>query len=212
MGLRHRFGRPIHIHLHLHIHGHNFKITGTDAGPIPPSAQWPETTVDVPPGATRDIEFVADNPGDWAFHCHKNHHVMNQMSHEVPNLIGVAEGNTEKKVKQLLPGYMAMGEKGMGEMAEMNMGGPKNWVPMMNGEGQFGPLEMGGMFTVVKIRAGITSYDDPGDYAFPAGTVAQSVAPPGEPVRPAIPSQAVEVVRPVRSTFGRESLGVRRQM
>ena len=86
----------------------------------------------------------------------------------MPNLIGVAQGNTEKKVKQLLPGYMAMGEKGMGEMAEMNMGGPKTWVPMMSGEGQFGPLEMGGMFTVVKVREGIKSYDDPGDYVLVA--------------------------------------------
>src|SRR5262249_44332159 len=71
----------------IHVHGHRFNITGTDGGPLPPSAFWPETTVNVPPGTTRDVEFVADNPGDWPFHCHKNHHVMNQMSHDVPNLI-----------------------------------------------------------------------------------------------------------------------------
>ena len=68
-----------------------------------------------------------------------------------------------------------MGEKGMGDMAEMNMGGPKNWVPMMAGEGQFGPLEMGGMFTVVKVRDGITGYEDPGPYQFPPGSVAARV-------------------------------------
>jgi hypothetical protein len=28
----------------------------------------------------RDIEFVADNPGDWHFHCHLPHHMMNQMA------------------------------------------------------------------------------------------------------------------------------------
>src|SRR5438128_9536310 len=70
----------------IHIHGHNFRVTGTDGGPVPPSAQRPETTVDVPPGATRDIELGADNPGDWALHCHKNHHAMNQMAHDLPNL------------------------------------------------------------------------------------------------------------------------------
>jgi hypothetical protein len=83
---------------------------------------------------------------------------MNQMSHDVPNMMGVKQQHTEKKVRQLLPGYMAMGSKGMGEMGEMNMGGPKNWVPMMAGEGPYGAMEMGGMFTVVKIRPGITSY------------------------------------------------------
>jgi len=160
----------------IHIHGHHFLVTGTDGGPRPQTAWTRETTVNVPPGTTRDIELVADNPGDWAFHCHKNHHVMNQMSHESPNMIGVKQGDVEKKVRRLLPGYMAMGETGMGEMEGMNMGGPKNWVPMMTGEGPFGPIGMGGMFTVVKIREGITSYEDPGPYQHPKGTVAYRVS------------------------------------
>ena len=37
---------------------------------------------------TRTMEFVADNPGDWPFHCHKNHHAMNAMTHDVPNVLG----------------------------------------------------------------------------------------------------------------------------
>jgi FtsP/CotA-like multicopper oxidase with cupredoxin domain len=159
----------------IHFHGHIFKLTGTEGGPIPPSAQWPMDTVNVPPGTTRDVEFLADNPGDWPLHCHKNHHVMNQMSHDFPNLIGVKQKDVEEKVRRLLPGYMAMGSKGMGEMGQMNMGGPKNWVPMMAGEGPYGPMEMGGMFTVVKIRAGITSYEDPGWFKPPAGSVACKV-------------------------------------
>jgi FtsP/CotA-like multicopper oxidase with cupredoxin domain len=159
----------------IHIHGHSFKLTGTDGGPVPPSAQHPETTINVPPGTTRDIDFVADNPGDWAMHCHKNHHVMNQMSHDMPNMIGVRQEDVAKKVQKVLPGYMPMGSTGMGEMAEMNMGGPKNWVPMMTGEGPFGSLEMGGMFTIIKIRPGITSYEDPGWYQAPKGTLAYKV-------------------------------------
>jgi FtsP/CotA-like multicopper oxidase with cupredoxin domain len=57
------------------------KITGTDGGWIPPAARWPEVTVDIGVGQMRAIEFVADNPGDWAFHCHKSHHTMNAMGH-----------------------------------------------------------------------------------------------------------------------------------
>lgn len=160
----------------IHLHGYSFKITGTDGGRIPPSAQWPETSVNVPPGTTRDIEFIANAPGDWAFHCHKNHHVMNAMSHDVPNMIGVKQSGVDRKVQNLLPDYMAMGETGMSEMAAMNMTLPKNTLPMMTGKGPFGPVEMGGMFTVLKVRDGITSYDDPGWYQHPNGTVAWLVS------------------------------------
>jgi FtsP/CotA-like multicopper oxidase with cupredoxin domain len=158
----------------IHIHGVHFVETGTDGGPTPPSAQVRETTVNVPPGTTRDIEFVADAPGDWAMHCHKNHHTMNQMAHDVPNLTGVDQSGVEEKVRSLLPGYMAMGQTGMGDM--MEMGRPRNTLPMMTGEGQFGSVDMGGMFTVVKVREGITSYADPGFYKHPPGTVAHKVA------------------------------------
>ena len=160
----------------IHLHGYNFKITGTDGGQISPSAQWPETTANVPPGTTRDIEFVANAPGDWAFHCHKTHHAMNAMSHTVPNMIGVKQKGLEQKVQNLLPDYMAMGESGMAEMAEMNMPLPRNTLPMMTGKGPFGPVEMGGMFTVLKVREGITGYDDPGWYEHPEGTVAWRIA------------------------------------
>jgi FtsP/CotA-like multicopper oxidase with cupredoxin domain len=158
----------------IHIHGLSFVETGTDGGPTPASAQLPETTVNVPPGTTRDIEFIADAPGDWAMHCHKSHHTMNQMAHDLPILTGVDQSGVDDKVRALLPGYMAMGETGMGGM--MMMGQPRNTLPMMSGEGQFGPIEMGGMFTVLKIREGITSYGDPGPYKNPPGTVARKVS------------------------------------
>jgi manganese oxidase len=64
-------------HHPIHLHGYKFLITGTDGGRIAESAQWPETTVLVPVGSSRDIEFVADAPGDWALHCHMTHHLMN---------------------------------------------------------------------------------------------------------------------------------------
>ncbi len=159
----------------IHIHGVHFVESGTDGGPTPVSAQIRETTVNVPPGTTRDIEFVPDLPGDWAMHCHKNHHTMNQMAHDVPNLLNVDQSGIEEKVRALLPGYMAMGQTGMGDMAEMQMAGPRNTLPMMTGEGQFGSIDMGGMFTVMKVREGITSYQDPGPYEYPPGTVAHKI-------------------------------------
>ncbi len=97
---------------------------------------------------------------------------MNVMNHEIANLIGVNQEGLSDKVRSLVPGYMAMGQAGMHEMSEMNMGGPKNTLPMMTGTGQFGPISMGGMFTVLKVRDGITSFEDPGWFKHPEGTVA----------------------------------------
>ena len=158
----------------IHIHGHNFSVTCTDGGWVKESARWPETTVDMPIGALRAIEFVADAPGDWAFHCHKSHHVMNAMGHDVPTMIGVDQRGIAEKINKLLPDYMVMGERGMAEMGDMEMPLPDNTLPMMTGQGPFGPLEMGGMFTVVKIREGLArgDYKDPGWYRHPKGSVA----------------------------------------
>jgi FtsP/CotA-like multicopper oxidase with cupredoxin domain len=168
--VRVRFGNLSMDSHPIHLHGYHFFQTATDGGKTPPSAQLPETTVNVPVGSTRDVEWVADAPGDWAFHCHKSHHTMNAMSHELPLMIGVKQADAEARVRQVLPSYMAMGSAGMGGM--MEMGRPKNTLPMMSGDGPFGPVEMGGMFTVVKVRDGITSFGDPGWYKHPAGTVA----------------------------------------
>ena len=158
----------------IHIHGHNYSVTCTDGGWVQKSAQWPETTVDMPIGALRAVEFVADAPGDWAFHCHKSHHVMNAMGHGVPTMIGVDHRGVAEKIEKLLPDYMVMGERGMAEMGAMEMPLPDNTLPMMTGQGPFGPLEMGGMFTVVKVREGLARGDfkDPGWYRHPKGSVA----------------------------------------
>jgi manganese oxidase len=158
----------------IHIHGHEFEVTCTDGGWVPKSARWPETTIDVAIGQMRAFEFVADNPGDWAFHCHKSHHVMNAMGHDIPTLIGVDHRGIAQKIMKLVPDYMVMGERGMADMGEMEMPLPDNTLPMMTGTGPFGPLEMGGMFTVLKIREGLgrSDYSDPGWYQHPSGTVA----------------------------------------
>ncbi|MFZ5555496.1 MAG: multicopper oxidase family protein [Pseudomonadota bacterium] len=158
----------------IHLHGHEFVVTGTDGGWTPPGSRWPEVTVDVAVGQMRAIEFEATDPGDWAFHCHKSHHTMNAMGHDVPTMIGVDHKDVADKINKLLPEYMSMGDKGMADMGEMEMPLPDNTLPMMTGTGPFGAIEMGGMFTTVKIREGLArnDYKDPGWYKQPPGTVA----------------------------------------
>jgi FtsP/CotA-like multicopper oxidase with cupredoxin domain len=162
-------------HHPIHLHGHSFKIVGTDGGDSDEETirlERPEGTVLVPVGQTRTFEFIADNPGDWALHCHMTHHVMNQMGHNIPNMMGVKPGDLDASIKKKLPGYMSMGHAGMGDMAEMGMAVPGNSIPMVGGEGPFGYITMGGMFTILKVRAGLTSYEDPGWYQHPKGEVA----------------------------------------
>ncbi|MES2886905.1 MAG: copper oxidase [Pseudomonadota bacterium] len=158
----------------IHLHGHEFLVTGTDGGPTPKSARWLEVTTDVAVGQMRQIEFVADEEGDWPLHCHKSHHTMNAMGHEVPTMIGVEHRGMVKEITQLIPDYMVMAERGMGDMSEMEMPLPDNTAKMMGGEGPFGSLEMGGMFSVVKVRADQKPGDhsDPGWFQQPPGTTA----------------------------------------
>jgi len=158
----------------MHIHGHEFVVSGTDGGPTPKAARWPEVTADVAVGQMRQLEFVADAEGDWAFHCHKSHHTMNAMGHDVPTMIGVDHRDVVKQITGLIPDYMVMGERGMADMTEMEMPLPDNTLPMMAGDGPFGSVEMGGMFTVVKVRRDQKpgDYRDPGWFKHPAGSVA----------------------------------------
>jgi manganese oxidase len=159
-------------HHPIHLHGYQFRVTETDGGPVPESAQHRDTTVLVPVGSTRTIEFVADVPGDWAMHCHMTHHVMNQMGHGMPNLIGLKPEGFDEKVRTLLPDYMTMGHTGMGDMEEMDMAMPANSIPMVGGQGRYGGITMGGMFTILKVRDGLTHYADPGWYDNPVNTLA----------------------------------------
>jgi hypothetical protein len=161
-------------HHPIHLHGFQLILTESDGGILPESARYQANTVLVPVGSTRALEFVADNPGDWPMHCHMTHHMMNQMGHDVPNIIGVDTTGFDKRLNSLLPDYMSMGQNGMADMPDMQMQVPANSIPMLGGKGRFGPIDMGGMFTTVKVRDHLTGYDDPGDYDFPPGTVADA--------------------------------------
>ena len=110
---------------------------------------------------------------------------MNAMGHDIPNMIGVSQEGLEDKIKELVPGYMAMGETGMYDHSAhaKHMELPENTEPMMAGEGPFGPIGMGGMFTVLKVRDNLKSYSDKeaGWFANPAGTVAYRVGQAATP-------------------------------
>jgi hypothetical protein len=104
------------------------------------------------------------------------HHVMNQMGHGTPNMIGVKAQPLDQRVRPLLPGYMTMGQDGMGEMGDMGMAVPKNSIPMVGAQGPYDYITMGGMFTLLKVRDQLTSYDDPGWYQSPPAERAQKAS------------------------------------
>ncbi|MEP7296967.1 MAG: copper oxidase, partial [Burkholderiales bacterium] len=144
--------------------------------------------------------------GDWAIHCHKSHHTMNAMGHGVPTMIGVDHRGVAEKIANLVPDYMVMGDKGMHDMAEMQMPLPDNTLPMMTGTGPFGPVGMGGMFSVVKVRDDVKrgDYADPGPYRHPAGTLAREYT--GELAAPAraAPAAADPTTLQVRKPAGHQ--------
>ena len=158
----------------IHLHGHEFLVTGTDGGPTPKSTRRYEVTEDIAVGQMRQLDFLADEEGDWAFHCHKSHHTMNAMGHNVPTMIGVDHRSVARQITNLVPDYMVMGERGMKDMTEMEMPLPDNTAAMMTGTGPFGAVGMGGMFSVVKVRKDQKpgDYSDPGWYKHPPDTVA----------------------------------------
>lgn len=95
-------------HHPIHVHGHTFVVTGTEAGRQPQSTWGPANTVLVGVAQSRDVEFVANNPGDWMIHCHLPHHMMNQMSSVVGPMTRIGRG---------MPMGLGM-EEGMGILRE----------------------------------------------------------------------------------------------
>lgn len=160
-------------HHPIHLHGVSAELTWTDGGEVPQSARHPDTTFLVPVGAIRVFEFVTTEPGDWAMHCHMTHHVMNQMGHGFPVMLGADAARIDKRVQALVPKYMTMGHDGMGAMSAMEMPAPENSIPMRGGKGPFGSIDMGGMFTILKVRERPTEADVDGWYQHPKGTVAE---------------------------------------
>lgn len=59
----------------MHLHGTDFRVIAEDGHPLPQPRIL--NTVNVEPGKTYDIDFIANNPGVWVFHCHELHHTTN---------------------------------------------------------------------------------------------------------------------------------------
>lgn len=113
-------------HHPMHVHGHTFYVTGTEGGRIPETAWWPGNTVLVGVAQARDIEFIADNPGDWMLHCHLPHHMMNSMANQVGPMTRMAglPGGKGLRGDDSHGHLMGPGEQmSMGEMKDMDMKG-----------------------------------------------------------------------------------------
>jgi hypothetical protein len=108
-------------------------------------------------------------------HCHMTHHMMNQMGHAKPTFVGTDPRTLDRRMARVLPGYMTM--TSMAGMGEHDMPAPENSIPMRGARGPFSYIDMGGMFTVLKIRHRPTPTDRDGWYAHPPGTVARQADP-----------------------------------
>jgi FtsP/CotA-like multicopper oxidase with cupredoxin domain len=61
----------------IHLHGHSFRVVARNGKPTR-YREWRDTVL-IAPRETADIAFVADNPGDWLFHCHILEHMAGGM-------------------------------------------------------------------------------------------------------------------------------------
>jgi hypothetical protein len=145
----------------------------THGGALPATNGWKETSILVPTGSTRTIEFVADNPGDWPLHCHMTHHVMTQMGHGLPNTTGVDLAKIDEALYEHVPSYSAMEEEMVagGDHASLT---PPNSLPMIGSRGPHGIVTMSGMYTVLKVRATLEEGVEPGWYEAPPETIARA--------------------------------------
>ena len=112
-------------HHPIHVHGHTFQTTGTEGGRIPETAWWPGNTALVGVGQARDVEFMANNPGDWMLHCHMPHHMMNQMSSGVmgtPTTNGVLSQRQNTAAAKTMNDSMKTGtQRGSAEQMDSTM-------------------------------------------------------------------------------------------
>ena len=79
-------------HHPIHLHGFTFWETGREGARQQESAWTRGNTTLVGVAQARDIEFVADRPGDWMLHCHLPHHMMNQMASNVGPMTRLSRG------------------------------------------------------------------------------------------------------------------------
>jgi FtsP/CotA-like multicopper oxidase with cupredoxin domain len=67
-------------HHPIHLHGHSFRVLSRNGRPAL-LREWQDTVL-MAPREKVEIAFVADNPGDWMFHCHI-------LEHQASGMMGV---------------------------------------------------------------------------------------------------------------------------
>jgi len=110
-------------HHPLHLHGHTFWVTATEGGRMPETAWYPSNNVLVGVAQAREIEFIANNPGDWIIHCHMFHHMMNSMTSQAGPLVRNNSTPEQMRVRgypQVMLGMQGSSMEGM-QMPGMNM-------------------------------------------------------------------------------------------
>lgn len=68
------------FHHPIHLHGHSFRVLSRNGHPTE-HREWQDTVL-MSPRERVEIAFVADNPGDWMFHCHI-------LEHQAAGMMGV---------------------------------------------------------------------------------------------------------------------------
>jgi len=104
-------------HHPIHLHGHTWWVTGTEGGRIPEPGWIPGNNVLVGVAQARDVEFIANNPGDWIMHCHMFHHTMNHMI----SMAGPMGRLDPDDPRARVPGYPQNMEGGMSMGMTMGM-------------------------------------------------------------------------------------------
>jgi hypothetical protein len=156
----------------IHIHGHEFEVTGTDGGPVPKSARWPEVTTGCGRGP--------DAPG--GIHCRRTRRLGFPLPQEPPHhgRHGSRRAHHDRRGPPRPGGQdpedrarlHADGRARHGRYGRHGDAAARQHLPHDDRPGPFGPIEMGGMFTSFKVRKnlGANDYGDPGWYQQPKGT------------------------------------------
>lgn len=141
-------------HHPIHLHGFTFWETGREGARQPETIWARGNTTLVGVAQARDIEFVASRVGDWMFHCHLPHHMMNQMTSNVGPMTRLGNGmqagvSMEEGMGMLRDGQATADNKapslgrglGVGATSEM----PRSNGPLTQAEAEKAMANMPGM-------------------------------------------------------------------
>jgi FtsP/CotA-like multicopper oxidase with cupredoxin domain len=92
------FDNHTNLYHPMHLHGHVFTVLAENGKPVTGSPVHQDTVL-IPPNATYDVAFVANNPGIWMLHCHNFLHanwgmdMMVMYNVSTPYTVGTSSGN-----------------------------------------------------------------------------------------------------------------------